>query len=187
MYFLFCSSCKKIDSCALKLCIDLFTVAVCLSEICGYRGWGELKVWFSFLGKHPVDGNNLNKESAPLLGPLWCAFRRALIIELILLSTIQVNLKAILLLLRTSELVLVLFTPHKFLLRTCFLWRNTWITLKMHCFNDSPAVLLFRSLKLLALLFLPEFGLLCKMHYHLFVCLLIWCLIKTYLVLLFLY
>lgn len=32
---------------------------------------------------------------------------------------IQVNMKAILLLLRISELVL--FTPHSFLLRTCFL------------------------------------------------------------------
>lgn len=30
---------------------------------------------------------------------------------------IQINMKAILLLLRTSELVLVLFTPHSFLLR----------------------------------------------------------------------
>lgn len=88
VYFLFCSSSKKIDGCAFKLCIDFFAVAVCLSEIRGHWGWGELKVCLSFLGNHYVGGNDLNKESTPLLGPLWYGLRWALIIvqQLILLS-----------------------------------------------------------------------------------------------------
>lgn len=40
VYFLFCSSSKKIDGCAFKLCTDFFAVAVCYQKSVG-TGAGE--------------------------------------------------------------------------------------------------------------------------------------------------
>lgn len=72
----------------------LSSVLISLPWLCVYQksvgtGAGEnSKVCLSFLGNHYVGGNNLNKESTPLLGPLWYGLRWALIIvqQLILLS-----------------------------------------------------------------------------------------------------
>lgn len=59
----------------------------------------------------------------------------------------QVNMKAILLLLGTSDLVL--YMPHSFLPRSGLLRRNTWITLKMHLFHWQSCCVALQKINLL--------------------------------------
>lgn len=102
------------------------------------------------------------------------------------LQIMKVNMKAILLLLRTCDSVLVLYMPHSFLPRSGLLRRNTHEWHWRHIASLAGLLCSFQEIMFLYCFF-PRIWLVVKdVLLSVYVCVLTWWLTKTHLILLFL-